>query len=182
MATGIAGAKRPVSQTRRPESAGRLGLPAAASVRIAGSACLALGMVLGATQASRAATSGERAFDAVITVAPASARLSAAVRDLLMSELGTGLETGAVLRREDLIRIADGDDDDGGGNDDDDDGGGGNDDDDDGDGSPTGPDDDDDGGGRGNDDDDDGGSRGNDDDDDGGRLSPPPRGSSDDDD
>ena len=171
MATGIAGAKRPVSQTRRPESADRLGLPAAASVRIAGSACLALGMVLGATQASRAATSGERALDAVITVAPASARLSAAVRDLLMSELGTGLETGAVLRREDLIRIADGDDDDGGGNDDDDDGGG-NDDDDDGDGSPTGPDDDDDGGGRGNDDDDDGG----------GRLSPPPRGSSDDDD
>ena len=109
MATGITWAKRPVSQTGGPESADRLGLPAAAGVRIAGSACLALGMVLGATQASWAATSGERALDAVITVAPANARLSASVRDLLMAEFGTG----AVPRREDLIRIADGDDDDG---------------------------------------------------------------------
>ena len=115
MATGITGAKRPVSQTGRPESADRLGLPAAAGVRIAGSACLALGMVLGATQASWAATSGERALDAVITVAPANARLSASVRDLLMAEFGTD----AVPRREDLIRIADGDDDDDDGDDDD---------------------------------------------------------------
>lgn len=129
MATGITGAKRPVSQTeQRPESADRLGPPAAAGVRIAVSACLALGMVLGATQASWAATSGERALDAVITVAPANAGLSASVRDLLMSEFGTG----AVPHREDLIRIADGNDDDGGDDDDEDDS------------SPTSPDDDDD--------------------------------------
>ena len=124
MATGITGAKRPVSQTGRPESAERLGPPAAFGVRIAGTACLALGMVLGATQASWAATSGERALDAVITVAPANARLSASVRDLLMSEFGTG----AAPRREDLIRIADEDDGDDG--DDEDDGDDGDDEDD----------------------------------------------------
>ena len=114
MATGITGAKRPVSQTERPESADPLGPPAAVGVRIAGAACLALGMVLGTTQAPWAATSGERALDAVITVAPANAALSASVRDLLMAEFGTG----AAPRREDLIRIADGDDDDGGDDDD----------------------------------------------------------------